>query len=212
MEILKKAWTTCPPELVAAAALSLYNAPSANDDQKRQIEIWLVEAVRKRPNAVRLGTDLGVLWIRQGRSEEAESLYRRILGGSPDDPEALNNLAWLLALRHESKAQEALGLIERAINDQGPIPHLVDTRAVACIRDGQIDRAVQDLTQAQRSDPNNPSFARHLAWAYQLKGRSEEAKRLFQKAGELGWKIGNSDPPERAFMERIRKDLGLAAN
>ncbi len=50
MEILKKAWSTCPPEQVAAAALSVFDAPSATDAQKRQVEAWVI---RGRPEAAR---------------------------------------------------------------------------------------------------------------------------------------------------------------
>ena len=51
MEILKKAWTTCRPEAVAAAALALFDAPSADEAQRRQVEAWVAEAVRRRPEA-----------------------------------------------------------------------------------------------------------------------------------------------------------------
>jgi len=29
---------------------------------------------------------------------------------------------------------------------------------------------------------------------------------------DRGWKLANSDPLERPFMDRLQKDLGLAAN
>ncbi len=83
---------------------------------------------------------------------------------------------------------------------------------MVCIRDGQLDRAVRDLTEALVRDPGNPSLARHLAWAYQARGRTDEARSAFQKAVDRGWKLANSDPLERAFMDRLRKDLGFAAN
>ncbi len=211
MTVLKKAWSTCRPEQVATAALPVFNAPSTGEAEKRQVEAWVAEAVRKRPDAVGLAAKLGLIWIHEGRPDEAESMFRRILGGSPDEPEALNGLAWLLALRNSSKTQEALGLIEHAIDVQGPIPSLVDTRAVVWIRAGHPERAVQDLMEAQVNDPARPSLARHLAWAYQTMGRTDEAKRVYQKAGELGWRVANSDPLEHAFMERLGKDLGLGA-
>jgi len=192
--------------------LLLYDAPSAGEAEKRQIEAWLAEAVQKRPDATLLASKLGVIGIRQGRFDEAEGLFRRLLASNPDNVDALNNLAWLLALRDQGKAHEALELINHAIEVGGTVPSLVDTRAVVLIRAGQLERAVQDLTEAQGRDPARPSLARHLAWVYQTMGRSDEAKRAFQKAGELGWRVANSDPLERAFMDRLRKDLGLAAD
>jgi tetratricopeptide (TPR) repeat protein len=212
IKILSNAHATCRPEQVATYALSLYDAPSVDEDQRRQVEAWVAEACQKRPEVARLAVRLGGIWTRRGRFDEAEASFRRILASDPDNGEALNNLAWLLALRNDSRIKEALRLIEHAIEVQGPASSLVDTLAVVCIRDGQLDRAVGDLTAALVRDPGNPSLARHLAWAYQKSGRTGEAKSAFQKAVERGWKPANSSPPEWAFMDRLRKDLGFAAN
>ncbi len=51
MAIFQKAWSTCRPEQVAAASLSLYDAPSADESQKRQVEAWAVQAVQQRPDS-----------------------------------------------------------------------------------------------------------------------------------------------------------------
>src|SRR5262249_26771807 len=66
MAILKKAWSTCRPEEVAAAALPLYHAASAGEAEKRQTEAWVGEALKKQPNAVGLRVKLGTIWLRQG--------------------------------------------------------------------------------------------------------------------------------------------------
>ena len=210
MEILKKAWSTCRPEQVAAAALPVFDAPSAGEAEKRQVEAWVAEAVRKRPDAVLLASKLGAIWIRQGRFDEAEELFRRLLAGNPDNADALNNLAWLLALRDQGKAQEALELIDRAIDVAGAVPSLLDTRAVVLIRAGQLDQAVEDLSNARASNAPKPSFALHLAWAYHAEGKTDEARKAFQQAEILGWKPEKSDPLERSLMDKLRQDLGLA--
>jgi cellulose synthase operon protein C len=212
MEILKKARSTCRPEQVAEVALLVLDAPSATETQRRHAEAWLEEAVRKGPDSIILASRLGVLRIRQGRFDEAEGLFRRLMASDPNDPDVLNNLAWLLALRDPDKAQEALGLINRGIEIRGPMPSLLDTRAVVLIRSGQPVRAVQDLTRAQELSPGNPSPSLHLAWAYQTNGDLDQARRAFRKAVDLGWKVANSDPLEHKLMEKMRRDLGIAGN
>ena len=167
----------------------------------------MAEAVRKRPDAILLASKLGVIWIRQGRFDEAEGLFRRLLAGNPDNVDALNNLAWLLALRDQGKAQEALELIDRAIEVQGAVPSLVDTRAVVLIRAGQLDRALSELGRARTSDPRNPSLALHLAWAYQAEGKTDEARTALQQAKDLGWKVAASDPLERSLFEHWGREL-----
>ena len=79
MGILEKAWSTCRPEEVAAASLSFYDAPSADATQRRQVEAWAAEAVRRRPDSDLLIARLGTIWIRQGRFDEAEALCRLVL-------------------------------------------------------------------------------------------------------------------------------------
>ena len=69
-----------------------------------------------------LSASLGAIWIRQGRFDDAEALYCRILGSGPDNVDALNGLAWLLAMRDQGKTQEALELIDRAIDGGGRAP------------------------------------------------------------------------------------------
>jgi tetratricopeptide (TPR) repeat protein len=209
LEHLSHARKTCPLEQVAYAALALYDAPSVTESQRKQVEAWVSEASRRRPDLTVLANKLAALWIRQGRFDEAEGVYRQVLTGDSDDSEALNNLAWLLALRDQSKAEEAVELINRAIDQQGPTASLVDTKAVALIRGGRSRDAIEILKVAAATNSRNASVPLHLAWALQNEGKPDEARKAFQKALELGWKPERSDPLERLFMEKLRQELGL---
>jgi tetratricopeptide (TPR) repeat protein len=207
LELLKTAWRSCRPDQVAAVALELYDAPSASEAQRRQVEAWAGEAVRMRPNAVVLASKLGAIWLRKGQFKDAEELFRRLLISAPDNADVLNNLAWLLALRDQNKIQEALALIERAIDAHGPTPPLVDTRAVVLIKAGQLERAVQDLVKVRSSNPTRPSYALHLAWAYRAKGQTDEARACLNEAEKLGLKSRALDPLELAVFLRLRHEL-----
>ena len=207
MEILKKAWSICRPAQVAVVALQVLEAPSVDDAQKCQVEAWVAEATRKQPGATLLASKLGLIWMRQGRFDEAESLFRRLLAVEPDGVDALNNLAWLLALRDPNKTQEALTLIDHAIDVVGSDPLLVDTRAVILIQAGQPDRALVELGRARASDPRNPTYALHLAWAYQARGESDRARVQLKEAEQLGLRPGALDPLELPVFQRLRKEL-----
>jgi tetratricopeptide (TPR) repeat protein len=207
IELLSHAWTTCPPEQVAIAALSVYDAPSITLAQQKQVEAWLVEASRRRPDLVVLSTRLAAIWIRQGRFDEAEVLYRQILDSHPESSEALNNLAWLLALRDQSKTEEALGLIDRAIGLSGRSPSLLDTRAVVLIRSGRLAEAANDLRDARSLDARNANVPLHLAWASQAEGKMAQALKAYDEAIKLGWKAERSDPLERAFIDKLRQEI-----
>ena len=51
VELFKTAWSTCRHDQVAAAALSLYDAKSVTEDQRRQVDAWLTAAIRDRPGS-----------------------------------------------------------------------------------------------------------------------------------------------------------------
>ena len=105
------------------AALSLYEAPSVTEAQQKQVEAWVAEASRKRPDLLGLSSKLAAIWIRQGRFDEAEALSRSWKAIAIT--EALNNLAWLLALRYPGKpdkTDEALEMINLAIEVGGLPP------------------------------------------------------------------------------------------
>jgi Flp pilus assembly protein TadD len=167
----------------------------------------VAEAVRKRPEATVLGSKLGAIWIRQGRFDEAEALFRRVLARHPDGTDAMNNLAWLLALRDSGKAGEAVKLIDRAVAIAGETPSLADTRAVARIQLGQVDQALAELLAIRKQSPQAPSFAFHLAWAYHAKGQNDQARTELREAEKLGSKPRTLDPLERAIFQRLRKEL-----
>jgi len=208
VSILDHAWKTCRPEQVAATSLPLYVAPSADENLRRQVETWVAEAIRKSPAAAAsLRPELAVIYGMQKRYDEAEFLLRQILRSDPNRVKALNQLAWLLALRDQGKTQEALEVVNRAIEIGGATSTLVDTRAVALIRAGEPDRAAQELRDAQAVDPKNVSLALHLAWACQQAGKTEEGRKAFEQAEELGLKPETRDPLERGIIARLRQQL-----
>ncbi len=205
--LLDLAWKTCRPEAVALSAMVLYVAPSADDNVKHRVEVWVAEALRKSPSAAGLlGPRLAAVYCRQGRFDEAEALLRQSLASDPENVETLNNLAWELALREPGEPREALRLIDRAIEKRGLISTFVDTRAVALIRIGEPDRAVRELSAARAADPRNVSLAFHLAWAYEAAGKGDLAMKAFQLALELGLRPEARHPLERGLYDRLRAE------
>ncbi|MBI5518682.1 MAG: tetratricopeptide repeat protein [Desulfovibrio sp.] len=58
---------------------------------------------------------LGNVYYGQGRLQDAEGEYRAALERLPENPEIMNNLAWVL-LRRGVKLEEAQDLAERAVS------------------------------------------------------------------------------------------------
>jgi tetratricopeptide (TPR) repeat protein len=207
MEMLKQAWSTCPAEKVAVAALKVYDAPSADASQRAQVKEWLEQAIEQRTEARPLQPKLGTILYLEGRFDDAQETYRKVLAHDPDDAESLTDLAWVLAMRDPSRTEEALELINRAIKSYGSLLPLVDTRAVVLIRANRSKEALQDLRDARAGDPANPDFAFHLAWALQDSGNLVEARQEFMEAEKLGLKEKNKDPLSRVVLDRLCKVL-----
>ena len=207
MDILKKAWTTCPPERVALLAIGIYDIPSANEAQKSQIEAWLVEAIQKRPEAAGLLPKLAAIRLRQGRFDEAETLFRQTLASDSENPQALNDLAWVLTHRLPGNSQEALELINRAIEVAGENPALLDTRAVIFLQMRQPARAIDDLGRALALRPSSRASYFHLARAHLMARNEAESRKALQRAEELGLKLETVDPLERESYQKLRQEL-----
>jgi uncharacterized Ntn-hydrolase superfamily protein len=92
---------------------------------------------------------------------EAETGFRAAVAGAPKDPDALNELAWFLAL-HGRDPQEALRFAEAAIQARGDDPNLWDTLAEAAYRAGSLDRAIEAADRAARLARGNARYAERL--------------------------------------------------
>jgi tetratricopeptide (TPR) repeat protein len=104
-----------------------------------------------------------------------------------------------------------LGHINRAIEIAGPLPYLLDTRALVYLALDQSSSAIADLEQALAESPTSANGFRyfHLARAYRLAGNSEAAAQAFRKAAESGLELDQLHPVERVAYREMVKDYEL---
>jgi tetratricopeptide (TPR) repeat protein len=213
IEILEKTRAKCEPQRIALTALSVYDAPSATIAQKRLIEAWIVEAVQRAPESAGLVSKLAAIRLRQGRYDEARAHLRQALNSDPDDPQALNDLAWLLAqgsaclAASQDGLRESLSLINRAIDLAGESATLLDTRAVVYLRLGRVDNALHDLGLALSLRPTSRASYFHLAKARLLANDKSESLKAFAQAEKLGLNSDTVDPLERLSYLKLREEL-----
>jgi tetratricopeptide (TPR) repeat protein len=205
LDLCERAWATCRPEAVAFASVAVLYDVQATPAQCRRVELWLNQASAKEGLTPALTFDLASLRNLQGRYQEAEALYRKVTDQPKPTPEALNNLAWLLAFRND-RGGEALEVINRAVAAVGPLPGLLDTRGVVELRVGQFDKALQDLQSAVTLNPDAAGYF-HLAQAYLAARKRDEAARALRKAEGLGLKRESLHPLERDAYEPVRAAL-----
>src|SRR5205823_8801888 len=117
--LCERARQTCPPAAVAGASIIVLRSGQTEPRQIQRVEAWLRTELAKEPKAVALLTATAEVQELQRQYEEAQRTYRRILDQDPRQVVALNNLAWLLALKFGA-ADEALQLMQQAVAAAGP--------------------------------------------------------------------------------------------
>jgi tetratricopeptide (TPR) repeat protein len=206
LALCEQAWKTCPPETVAFTSVAVVRASNSNEEQYQRVKGWLDDALAKHPKSPVVALSFAELLDGHGRHEDAIGLYRRALKQSPENLVALNNLAYLLAMK-EGQCAEALVLAQQTLDLAGPDPELLDTRAVIYLKSGQPDLAVQDLQEALAQAPT-PSMYFHLAYAQHLVKNRRAALEAFQKGVDSGFKVDTLHPLERPAFTKLSEALG----
>jgi cellulose synthase operon protein C len=115
--------------------------------------------------------------------QAAEQHYQRAADLHPRHPQALNNLAWVLA---KQKKPQALAHAEEANRLLPDRPELLDTWALALAQAGQLPRALEMQRKALSLAPNNPLLRFNLAKLYIQAGQKSLAREELQQVARAG--------------------------
>jgi cellulose synthase operon protein C len=134
---------------------------------------------------------------------DAVAAYREALQKAPDNAFALNNLAVLLALQRVD-LDEALKLVNQAIEKAGPIGPMLDSRATVYMALNKPDKALEDMTAAVAEQE---TLARlfHLAQAYELTGDKAKARKVLDAALAKGLVKETLQPLEAPTFEKLKQ-------
>lgn len=121
---------------------------------------------------------LGMLEVSTGDHQSAEATFRKVLESEPNNPSALNNLAYLLA---EKKPDEALGFAQKAKEIQPDDARVTDTLGWILYQKHVYQGAVKYLEMATAKD-GTPIRKFHLAMAYLKAGQKERGKTVLNAA------------------------------
>ena len=130
-----------------------------------------------------------------GDHSGAETTLREILKESPNNPIALNNLGYFLLERNE-RIEEALRMIQEAVNVDPTNPSYLDSLGWAYFKLGRLEDAEKRLKEAAKFDSLSSTIAEHLGDVYLKQGKRDEALRQWRRALELA--------SEKADVERIK--------
>jgi len=144
----------------------------------------------------------GICFERIGDYDASEVDFRQALVLNPDQPSVLNNLGYSL-VEQRRNLDEALDMIERAVEGRPESGYIVDSLAWVYYRLGRFEEAVEPMERAAALLPNDPIINDHLGDVYWMVGRYREA--------EFQWHRALSFEPEEEDADRIRRklDVGL---
>lgn len=160
-------------ELYAARALALSNAgqPTA--------ALETLESARSQfPNNTRLLLGLAMEYQQQGQSDKAQASYEQLVSLTPNNPVALNNLAWLYYEAGDDKATDTAGKAYELAPENAAI---ADTYGWILFESGERQQGLEMLEKAYQLDPASREIAMHLVEAYRASGRDDDARRILEK-------------------------------
>lgn len=140
----------------------------------------LSQALQEEPGTPELLYERALVADLLGNLEGAESDLRAYLREKPDDPQGLNALGYTLANR-STRYQEALGLIEKALQAEPDNPMVLDSMGWVLFKLGRLEPAREHLQRAFTASPDAEIAAHYGEVLWQL-NRRDEAREVWKKA------------------------------
>jgi protein O-GlcNAc transferase len=116
----------------------------------------------------------------EGRLDEAEASYRRILHEQPENPDAMHLLGVIAYQRKQY--QEAESLISRAIASHKRIPEYWNSLGNVYLAQGLSDRAEECYVKALKLNPRYADARNNLGNIHRARGQLQDAATAYQQA------------------------------
>ncbi len=132
---------------------------------------------------------LGQIEDREGRPEQARTLYEKAVGLNPSDVSAMNHLAASCILLGDYG--RARNLLLKALRLRPDDPTAVSNYGVLLASSGRPGEAVGWFEKARRLAPDNDRNLLNLGRAYAATGREDRAAEVLREAAALAREAGN---------------------
>ncbi|HUS06229.1 MAG TPA: tetratricopeptide repeat protein [Bryobacteraceae bacterium] len=133
------------------------------------------------PTSVTPYIQLALMLDTEGKKDEAKPMYEQILKIQPDNPIALNNLAFLLA-EAGIDLDQALTMAQRARQKLPQDLNVADTLGWIYIKKNLSDPAISIFRDLVQKDPERSTYRYHLAMALMQKGDKPNARKELETA------------------------------
>ncbi|MDX5297607.1 MAG: tetratricopeptide repeat protein, partial [Gammaproteobacteria bacterium] len=149
-----------------------------NAGQKGKALEVLEATIQKFPEHAQTRLALALAYQTNNKTAEAVANYEQLLLKTPDNPVALNNLAWLYKEQGNPKAEELAARAYKASPDSAAI---IDTYGWILFKQGKVSESIPLLERAHTLDPAMKEIALHLAEAYKAAGEEDKARAVLEK-------------------------------
>ncbi|MEX2138421.1 MAG: tetratricopeptide repeat protein [Pirellulales bacterium] len=182
----------------------------ARENHFQHLGRWYQAALQPQPDNPALEMLLGDIWEIRGELDKAEQGYRKLLQRNNLDPVLraglANNLAFILSAQNKN-TDEAVELIESAMDVYGPNSDLLDTRGVVYLAAGKPQVALADFKEAVL-DPSAMKWV-HLALAQNATGDQAGARSSLKKAQDMELKREDLYEVEWTRYEQLARELDM---
>jgi len=161
-----------------SVVLKLFKAYKQSGISDKAFDL-LDNAVKKRPDDLRLGMMFAGVKQKTGDTVAAINIYQNLLKQYPGNALILNNLAWVY---NGSDRKKALLFAEKAYKATPELPQIIDSYGWFCILDGRLKEGLSLLETAVKKSPADPEFRYHLAEALRLSGEKDSARKSLELA------------------------------
>lgn len=143
----------------------------------------LGQGIEKHPDNVELKYRLGLLYAMTGDYSAALEWMQQVERLRPDDPEVLNNLAYLYA-ETETNLEHAVTLVQTALEHESRA-EFHDTLGWIYFKLGRYTAALNHLLRARDMRPPDAQILQHLGDVYAAVGQMAQAADAYAKSLEI---------------------------
>jgi tetratricopeptide (TPR) repeat protein len=179
-----------------------------------KVSEWIQSGLQDDPNSDDLQLHHAELLDVEGKYKEAADRYRQYIARTDINEQrraiSKNNLSFVLVVapQKQGDADEALRLVNEAINVFGPTSDMLDTRAMAYYAKGEYSKAITDLKAALEDGATAVKYF-HLALAQRKNEDKGAAVAALKKAKQMKLEPGQLAKAERPWLKQLASDLGV---
>jgi putative PEP-CTERM system TPR-repeat lipoprotein len=156
------------PQTAVTLHMAQLKAGTTGDAEKTAAD-WL----RAQPKDVLFRNYLAERALAERRYDDAEKLYQKIADLSPNNVQALNNLAWVAG---KNGSPKAIAIAEKALALAPRNPAVLDTLGMLQVEQGRREEGLENLRKAVGLAPDADALRLNLARAYLKLERKDDAR------------------------------------